>query len=112
MPSELTAAGATVEQVVVYENVDSASLPDDVLTAIESAQLDWIALSSPSIARSLAEKILDELRSKLGTTTKLATISPVTSQAATEAGLPVSAEATTFTWDGIFEAIQFATAPN
>ncbi len=77
-----------------------------MLAAIESEQLDWIALSSPSIGRSLAEKVPDELRSKLGTTTKLATISPVTGQAATDAGLPVSAEATTFTWDGIFQAIQ------
>lgn len=110
LPDELTAAGATVEQVVVYENVDAASLSGDVLTAIESEQLDWIALSSPSIARSLAQKIPDELRSKLGETTKLATISPVTSQAAKDAGLPVSAEATTFTWDGIFEAIQHVTA--
>jgi len=112
LPNELTSAGATVEQVVVYENVDSAALPDDVLTTIESEQLDWIALSSPSIARSLAQALPDELRSKLGTTTKLATISPVTSQAAKDTGLPVSAEATAFTWDGIFEAIQFATAPN
>jgi uroporphyrinogen III methyltransferase/synthase len=106
LPNELTTAGAIVEQVVVYENVDSTSLPTDVLTAIESEQLDWIALSSPSIARSLAEKIPAELKAKLGATTKLATISPVTSQAATDAGLPVSAEATMFTWDGIFEAIQ------
>jgi uroporphyrinogen III methyltransferase/synthase len=111
LPNELTAAGATVEQVVVYENVDSVALPANVLTAIESEQLDWIALSSPSIARSFAEKLPDELRSKLGTTTKLATISPVTSQAATEADLPVSAEATTFTWDGIFDAIQKAVGP-
>ncbi|MBI1311475.1 uroporphyrinogen-III C-methyltransferase [bacterium] len=108
LPDELVAAGATVEQVVVYENVDATSLPADVLAAIECEQLDWIALSSPSIARSLAKKIPDRLRPKIGTTTKLATISPVTSQAARDAGLPVSAEATTFTWDGIFEAIQKA----
>jgi uroporphyrinogen III methyltransferase/synthase len=112
LPSELTAAGATVEQVVVYDNADAASLPDEVLTAIKSEQLDWIALSSPSIARSLAGKIPFELQAKLGTTTKLATISPVTSQAAREAGLPVSAEAETFTWDGIFEAIQNETVSN
>lgn len=109
LPNELTAAGATVEQVVVYENVDSFSLTGEVMAAIDSEELDWIALSSPSIARSLAEKLPAELRSRLGTTTKLATISPVTSQAVTEVGLPVSAEATTFTWDGIFEAIQNAT---
>ncbi len=111
LPNELTAAGAIVEQVVVYENVDSADLPANVLAAIESGQLDWIALSSPSIACSLAEKIPAELRSNLGTTTKLATISPVTSQAATDAGLTVSAEATTFTWDGIFDAIQKVAGP-
>ncbi|MHC4877499.1 MAG: uroporphyrinogen-III C-methyltransferase [Planctomycetota bacterium] len=106
LPAELTSAGATVEQVVVYENVDADTLPDNVLAAIEAEELDWIALSSPSIARSFAQRIPDEFRAKLGTTTRLVTISPVTTEAARDAGLPVAAEATTYTWDGIFEAIQ------
>jgi len=37
--------------------------------------------------------------------TRLASISPVTGQAAGEAGLEVSVEAVVYTWDGILEAI-------
>jgi uroporphyrinogen III methyltransferase/synthase len=36
---------------------------------------------------------------------KFASISPVSTAAANEAGLEVDAEATTYTWDGIFEAV-------
>ena len=37
--------------------------------------------------------------------TRLASISPVTSQAAREAGLEVSVEAENYTWDGLLAAI-------
>ena len=43
--------------------------------------------------------------SQLGRKVKLASISPVTSAAAEAAGLPIAAEATEFTWDGIFDVI-------
>ena len=108
LPIELATVGATVEQVVVYDNSDVAALPEDVLTAIANDELEWIGLSSPSIARGLARLVPESLRGKLGTTTRLASISPVTSAAARQAGLPIAVEAATFTWDGIFEAIQAA----
>lgn len=102
---ELTRAGARIEAVVVYRNDDVEALPIGVLTAIEAGELNWIGLSSPSIARGLARLVPDALKARLGTTTRLASISPVTTQAAREAGLPISAEATTYTWDGLFAAI-------
>lgn len=101
LPEALTAAGADLEQVVVYRNVDVPSLTDDQRDILERGELDWIGLSSPSIARSVARLLK-------GTATegiRFAAISPVTSAAATEAGLPISAEATQYTWDGLFDAI-------
>lgn len=108
LPTELRAAGATIEELVVYQNLDLEQLSDEALRLIESGELNWIGLSSPSIARGLARLVPESLKSKLGTSTKLAAISPVTAQAARDVGLPVNAEATEFTWDGIFAAIQLA----
>ncbi len=108
LPTELRAAGATIEELVVYQNLDVTELPEDALQLIESGELHWIGLSSPSIARGLARLVPESLKARLGTSTKLAAISPVTAQAAREVGLPINVEATEFTWDGLFAAIERA----
>lgn len=105
LPSILTAAGANLEQLVVYQNSDVEKLPATQLEQIERGDLNWIGLSSPSIAHSLARLLSPTARKQLGTKTKIASISPVTSAAAREAGLPVAAEATVFTWEGLFQAM-------
>jgi uroporphyrinogen III methyltransferase / synthase len=105
LPTELTRAGARLEQVVVYQNRDVTALPAAALSQLERGELDWIGLSSPSIARALPRLLTPAAREQLGLKTKLATISPVTTAAAKEAGLPVSVEATTYTWDGLFQAM-------
>lgn len=108
LPHELTNAGATIEELVVYQNLDVESFSDDVLTALNDGALDWIGLSSPSIARRVAALLPDCAKNRLGQSLRIASISPVTSAAACEAGLPVDVEATTFTWEGIFDAIRAA----
>lgn len=108
LPQELTAAGATVEELVVYQNLDAESFPDEALKALGDSQLNWIGLSSPSIARRIADLLPESAKDQLGKTLRIASISPVTSAAAKEVKLPVHAEATTYTWDGIFEAIESA----
>ncbi|MGZ0172509.1 MAG: uroporphyrinogen-III C-methyltransferase, partial [Planctomycetales bacterium] len=108
LPQELTNAGATVEELVVYQNLDAESFSDEALKALADSQLDWIGLSSPSIARRIATLLPDSARVQLGKTLRIASISPVTSAAANDAGLPIHAEATTYTWEGIFEAIKSA----
>lgn len=108
LPHELTEAGATIEELVVYQNLDVECFSDDVLKALSDSDVDWIGLSSPSIARRVAALLPDSAKSQIGQSLRIASISPVTTAAAREAGLPVHIEATTFTWDGIFEAIQRA----
>lgn len=105
LPVELTAAGAQFEQVVVYQNRDVAQLPADATHRIENGELNWIALSSPSIARNLARILSPQAKSWLGTKTKLVSISPVTSAAAKDVGLPIAAEAREYTWEGLFQAM-------
>ncbi len=110
LPRELEAAGAEVHELTVYRNEDAESLPATATAALEAGELDWIGLSSPSIARQLAKLMTEDARTFLGNTTRLVAISPVTQAAAEEVGLPVSVTATTYTWDGIFEAILGAEA--
>jgi len=105
LPEALTAAGAEVEQLIVYRNIDVDAFSADVLQRFEQGDVDWIGLSSPSIARSLKRLLTDSVLSENGGSVKLAAISPVTATAAKDAGLTVSTEAETYTWDGIFEAI-------
>lgn len=105
LPTELLAAGAHVEKLVVYRNQDAKDIPAETRALLEAGEVDWIALSSPSIARNLKPLIGPIASAHLGRTTRLASISPVTTAAAQEAGLPIHAEATEYTWPELFAAI-------
>jgi uroporphyrinogen III methyltransferase/synthase len=105
LPNQLAAAGAQVEQVVVYQNVDVEALPEGALRRIEAGELDWIGLSSPSIARSLAKLLSPAARAQLGQRVRVAAISPVTAEEAASTGLPVAVTADVHTWDGLLDAI-------
>jgi uroporphyrinogen III methyltransferase / synthase len=108
LPEELKAAGASIEKLVVYRNQDAEQIPQESRELLEAGEVDWIALSSPSIARNLKALIGPIALAQIGQKTRIACISPVTTAAALEIGLPVHAEAAEYTWPGIFEAIQKA----
>jgi uroporphyrinogen III methyltransferase/synthase len=110
LPAELTKAGASLETVIVYRNVDLAAFPELELGRLERGDLDWIALGSPSIAESLSKLCSAAARRQLGKRVRLASISPVTSARAKELGLAIAAEATEYTWDGLLDAIVEAEA--
>ena len=105
LPREIAAAGGRLDEVVVYKNVDVATLPANVQSRIAEGRLDWIAISSPSIARGVARVLPGAGSSGTGRRPRLAAISPVTAEAAREAGLTVDAVAAEYTWDGLLEAI-------
>lgn len=105
LPERLTAAGATLEQIVVYTNRDVTALPANELAMLERGDVDWIGLSSPSIARNLAKLLTPAARQHLGERTKLCAISPVTAEAAVAVGLPITVTATDYTWAGMFRAM-------
>jgi len=105
LPTELRAAGARLEEVVVYRNIDVESLDAAVIENIEKGQIDWVCLSSPSIARAFHRLLSPAARDQLGNSVRVASISPVTSAAAREVGMPVDAEATTYTWGGLIAAV-------
>lgn len=106
LPSLLKDSGVTLEQLVVYANCDVDSFSPEIMARLRSGPLDWIGLSSPSIARRLAQLLKSAGLSFADLKPRLVSISPVTTAAATECGLSISAEAAEFTWDGILMAIQ------
>lgn len=105
LPQKLTAAGALVDDCVVYRNDDVEVFDESIVEMLRNGHLHWIGLSSPSIARQLAKLLRHHDIAVADFRTKIAAISPVTAEAAKESGLPVATEATTYTWDGIVDAI-------
>ena len=96
---------AQVQQVAVYRNADAEALPPSVLERIEEGSVDWITLTSSAIAERLLSLLPESARRQIGRTIRLASLSPVTSSTIAKLGYPVAVEASSYTWDGLVEAI-------
>ncbi len=102
LPTKLAELGAKVDVVPVYRTV----LPEGSRELAEEAwgsdrAPDWVTVTSSSTVRNLAGLVpVEDLRRS-----KLASIGPVTSGAARELGLHVTAEASTFTTEGLAQAL-------
>lgn len=112
LPTMLKEAGADVTECVVYRNEDVTEFDTVTAAGLTDGSLSWVGLSSPSIAAQFARLLNHHGIAPDQLTTRLVCISPVTAEAAREQGLPVSAEATTYTWHGIVEAIVAAESAN
>jgi hydroxymethylbilane synthase len=96
IPLELLKRGALVDVVEAYRNV----IPKDLsLRAIEvlSAKPDWLTLTSASTVKNLLSAAPRELLEPI----KLASIGPITTEAALRHGLTVTVEASPHTLDAL-----------
>jgi uroporphyrinogen III methyltransferase / synthase len=96
----LSAAGAEVTQVVVYESRDVPKPDPEIAEAFRTGRIDWVTVTSSAIARSLIEMFGADLR-----LAKLAAISPLTASVLEEAGYAATAVAERYTTPGIIDAI-------
>lgn len=96
----LVAAGASVEQAVVYESRDVTAPDPDVAAALAEGRIDWVTVTSSAIARSLVALFGRDLAR-----TQLAAISPLTAGVLEEAGFAATAVADPYTTAGIVAAI-------
>ena len=96
----LTAAGADVSQVVVYESRDVEQPAEQVLAALQAGKIDWITVTSSAIARSLVRMFGDDLKQA-----RLVAISPLTAEVLSAAGYPAATVATEYTTAGVIQAI-------
>jgi uroporphyrinogen III methyltransferase/synthase len=97
--------GIEFDEVAVYRNVEETHWDTTVVDRIAQGQVDWITLTSSGVVRSLAAHLPDQARTQLGRRTKLASISPVTTQTARELGLQIAVEAATASMDTLVEGI-------
>jgi uroporphyrinogen III methyltransferase/synthase len=101
LAEQLAAAGAVVEQIVVYASADVERPDAEVAAALRAGRIDWITVTSSAIAQSLAKLFGKDLRRA-----KLASISPLTSAALAELGYPPTVEAVEYTMSGLVAAIR------
>ena len=104
LAGKLAAAGAVVDQVVAYCTLSPAALEPEVEALLRSGEVDIITFASASTVRNLCALLGHDAASVIGRST-VATIGPITSQAAKELGVRVDAEATDHTVPGLVEAV-------
>lgn len=115
--TQLQAAGATVQEVAAYRTL-AVGIDDvkglEVARMLRFSELDMLTFTSSSTVRNLMHWLTlsaPDVAAKLRDTTAgetlpiIACIGPITAQTAREMGLQVQIEATTFTIDGLIEAI-------
>jgi len=100
LAERLSAAGATVEQVVAYSSVDVEQPEDAIAALLREGRVDWTTVTSSAIAQSLIKLFGKDLHR-----TRLASISPLTSGALREHGFEPSVEAAEYTMEGLVSAI-------
>ena len=112
---QLRAAGAVVTDVVAYRTVaEDAQRPDDpdVYRMLLEGRMDVVTFTSASAVRSFARMYGAEQVADLLKTTVVATIGPVTREAAAQLGIRVRVQPTSYTVPALVDAIAayFATA--
>jgi uroporphyrinogen III methyltransferase/synthase len=97
---------AEVDQVAVYAQVDVGDGTDEAVAKVSRGEIDIVTVTSSNIARGLARVLDEAARQRIAEgTVRLVTISPVTSAAVREQGLPVAAEASEYATAGLLEAM-------
>ena len=89
-----------VEEIVVYESRDIEKPEPKIVALMESGRIDWTTCTSSAIADSLVRMLGDKLHK-----TKLASISPITSDTIRRLGFEVAVESQSATMQGIFDAV-------
>ncbi len=103
---EQLATVAEVEQIAVYSQIDTIETNGEALQALQNGEIDDVTLTSSNIARSLIHQLDAETFERVRSgELRLVSISPVTSAAIRELGLPVAAEAREFTAEGVIQAL-------
>lgn len=96
----LAAAGHHVREVVAYRSIDVASIDPAVANSLARRPADWIVLTSPAIASAAIRLLGDHLAG-----VRIASLSPLTSEAIRASGREPAAEAAAATAESLTAAI-------
>lgn len=106
LPRQLAADGHHVDEVAAYANQPLEVLDAATLEAVDAAGIDWVTVTSPSIAAAAARLFGDRMRRW-----QIASISPVTTAALAPLGLTPAAEAGQATMESLVAALAAAEQP-
>jgi uroporphyrinogen-III synthase len=101
LADRLKHAGCSFEQFPIYRSQDVIEAAPEVLNQLQNDRIDWITVTSSAIGASLFNLFGEDLLQK----TKLASISPTTTEALESLGLKVEAEAKEYNMVGLVAAI-------
>jgi uroporphyrinogen III methyltransferase/synthase len=104
LPDLLRQAGSRVDVVPVYETV-SADSGEALRDHFEQREIDVALFTSSSTVNAVVDTLGARAVELLSTVT-VASIGPITSKTLLERGIRVDSEATTFTVDGMLEALE------
>jgi uroporphyrinogen III methyltransferase/synthase len=99
----LTAAGALVRNISIYETRRPAALPPGVAEQIRSGEIDWITFTSSSTAKNFITLLGDAREHLRGV--KLASIGPITTATLRDLNLEPTVQAETYVIDGLISAL-------
>lgn len=100
MVDDMRARGAEVDDVAVYRTIAEQASADEVEAALTADYVTFTAASTVTNFRALIGDRPGEM------TARTVSIGPITSDALRAHGMPVDAEATVFTIDGVCEALR------
>ncbi len=100
LTDDLRAAGGTVDQVIVYRSLDVERPDVDLAKRLAEGGIDWITVTSSAIASSLVQLFGEDLRKS-----RLASLSPITSNRLRELGFEPAIEAKIHTMQGLIDAL-------
>lgn len=103
LAEQLRAAGAVVDQVVVYSSTDVDLADEGISRRLAAGEIQWVTVTSSAIARSLVALFGADLRK-----TRLASISPITSATLRNLGYEPAVEAGEYTMPGVVQVIRAA----
>jgi len=104
LPVELTKMGAKVDEIAVYNTLQSKADADILIEGLTKKRIDLVTFTSSSTVRNFKTLLPDDT-AKLLKGVKIASIGPITSNTAREEGLDVHITAETYTIPGLCGAI-------
>lgn len=105
LPTLLREAGVAVDVVPAYETRPAPAGPKSLVELVETRAVDTVLFTSSSTVTATVERLGPSARELLGKLT-VASIGPITTRTAEELGIRVDVTATTFTVDGVLDALE------
>jgi uroporphyrinogen III methyltransferase / synthase len=105
LPETIKKLGADVDNVIAYRTICSDDDVNLLVEMLENKIIDIITFTSSSTVKNLVKMLGKERVPHLLSGICLASIGPITSKTASDLGLSVALEASSYTIDGLVEAI-------